>query len=261
MILLDPSAHPVIGHRGNRAHAPENTLESLQEAVALGVDAVEFDVQVSSDGVLLLMHDLTIDRTTSGGGAVATQTFAALRMHDAGARFTSDRGRTFPWRDRGVVMPTFDEVVEALPRTLPLIVELKTPAASAALAVAITRHGIQKRVIVAGFDSASTHPLRGQGFALGASTPDVARLLLPALLRRPIRAPWYQALCIPPMHNGIPLPIASMVRAVRSAHVVTHIWTVNEPAKARRLWAAGVQGIISDDPASILAARAGTAFV
>ena len=138
MILLDPSAHPVIGHRGNRAHAPENTLESLQEAVALGVDAVEFDVQVSSDGVLLLMHDLTIDRTTSGGGAVATQTFAALRMHDAGARFTSDHGRTFPWRDRGVVMPTFDEVVEALPRTLPLIVELKTPAASAALAVAIT---------------------------------------------------------------------------------------------------------------------------
>ena len=69
MILLDPSAHPVIGHRGNRAHAPENTLESLQEAVALGVDAVEFDVQVSSDGVLLLMHDVTIDRTTSGAGA------------------------------------------------------------------------------------------------------------------------------------------------------------------------------------------------
>ena len=71
MILLDPNARPVIGHRGNRAHAPENTLASLQEAVALGVDAVEFDVQVSSDGVLLLMHDLTIDRTTSGSGAVA----------------------------------------------------------------------------------------------------------------------------------------------------------------------------------------------
>jgi len=261
MILLDPNARPVIGHRGNRAHAPENTLASLQEAVALGVDAVEFDVQVSSDGVLLLMHDLTIDRTTSGYGAVATQRFSALRAHDAGARFTTDRGRTYPWRDRGVVIPTFDEVVESLPTTLPLIVELKTPAASAALAAAITRHGIEKRVIVAGFDSASTQPLRGRGFALGASTPDVARLLFPSLLRRPIPAPWYQALCIPPMHNGIPLPIASIVRAVRSANVVTHIWTVNEPAKAMRLWAHGVQGIISDDPATILAARAGGAFV
>ncbi len=261
MILLDQNARPVIGHRGNRAHAPENTLESLQEAVALGVDAVEFDVQVSSDGVLLLMHDLTIDRTTSGSGAVASQSFATLRAHDAGACFTADGGRTFPWRDRGVVIPSFDEVIEALPSTLPLIVELKTPAASAALLAAITRHGIQKRVLVAGFESASTQPLRGQGFALGASTPDVARLLLPSLLRRSIPSPWYQALCIPPTYNGLPLPIGAIARAVRSAHVVTHIWTVNDPAKAVRLWAHGAQGIISDDPATILAARARTAFV
>ena len=261
MILLDPSAHPVIGHRGNRAHAPENTLESLQEAVALGVDAVEFDVQVSSDGVLLLMHDLTIDRTTSGAGAVATQTFDALRRHDAGARFTTDGGRTFPWRDRRVVIPRFDDVVDALPRTLPMIVELKTPAASAALHAAIVRHGLQQRVIVAGFEAASTLPLRGHGLALGASTTDVVKLLLPSLLRRPIRTPWYQALCIPPTHHGIPLPIAAIARAMRASAVAMHIWTVNEPAKARRLWAAGVQGIISDDPASILAARAGTAFV
>lgn len=261
MILLDPNAHPVIGHRGNRAHAPENTLESLQEAVALGVDAVEFDVQVSSDGVLLLMHDLTVDRTTSGQGAVASQAMASLRAYDAGARFTPDRGRTFPWRDRGVVIPTFDEVVEALPSTLPLIVELKTPAASAALHAAIIRHGLQKRVVVAGFASASTQPLRGQGFALGASTPDVARLLLPSLLRRPIPAPWYQALCIPPMHNGLPLPIAAITRAVHSARVVTHIWTVNDPVKALRLWELGVQGIISDDPAVILATRSRSAFV
>jgi glycerophosphoryl diester phosphodiesterase len=261
MILLDPFARPVIGHRGNRAHAPENTLASLQEAVTLGVDAVEFDVQVSRDGVLLLMHDLTIDRTTSGSGAVATQTFAELRAHDAGARFTADGGRTFPWRDRGVLIPSFDDVVETLPSTLPLIVELKTPAASAALLAAITRHGIQKRVIVAGFESASTQPLRGQGFALGASTPDVARLLLPSLLRRPIPSPWYQALCIPPTYNGLPLPIGAIARAVRSANVVTHIWTVNDPAKAIRLWAHGAQGIISDDPSTILAARARAAFV
>lgn len=261
MILLDPSARPVIGHRGNRAYAPENTLVSLQEAVALGVDAVEFDVQLTRDGVLLLMHDLTIDRTTDGQGAVATQTFEALRAHDAGARFTADGGRTFPWRSRGVVIPTFDEVVEALPNTLPMIVELKTPAASAALHAAIVRHGMQKRVIVAGFAAASTQPLRGHGFALGASTPDVARLLLPSILRRPIPSPWYQALCIPPTHNGIPLPIAAIARAVRRANIVTHIWTVNDPAKAVRLWMHGVQGIISDDPAAILAVRARAAFL
>ena len=255
MILLDPNARPVIGHRGNRAHAPENTIVSLQEAVALGVEAVEFDVQVSSDGVLLLMHDLTIDRTTSGKGAVATQTFEALRTYDAGARFTFDGGRTYPWRDRGILIPTFDEVVDALPRTLPLIVELKTPAASAALYAAILRHALHKRVIVAGFEAASTQSLRGQGFPLGASTPDVVRLLLPSLFRRPIPTPWYQVLCIPPVHHGIPLPIAALARAARRARVATHIWTVNDPSKALRLWEHGVQGIISDDPALILAAR------
>ena len=66
MILLDPHARPVIGHRGDRAHAPENTLESLRQAVALGVDAVEFDLRVTREGTLVLMHDETLDRTTNG---------------------------------------------------------------------------------------------------------------------------------------------------------------------------------------------------
>ena len=132
---------------------------------------------------------------------------------------------------------------------------VNTPAASVALHAAVVRHGLQKRVLVAGFEAASTRPSRGHGFALGASTPDVVRLLLPALFRRPIPTPWYQALCIPPVHNGNPLPIAAIARAVRKAGVVSHIWTVNDPSKATRLWEHDVQGIIRDDPASILAAR------
>ena len=105
MILLDPRARPVIGHRGNRAHAPENTVESLREAVALGVDAVEFDLRVSRDGVLVVMHDETLGRTTDGSGPVALRTVAELKRLDAGARFTPDGGRTFPWRGRGVSVP------------------------------------------------------------------------------------------------------------------------------------------------------------
>src|SRR5512137_1702980 len=68
VILLDPLARPVIGHRGNRAFAPENTLESLLEAVALGADALEFDLRVSSDGQLVVFHDPTLERTTDGLG-------------------------------------------------------------------------------------------------------------------------------------------------------------------------------------------------
>lgn len=256
MILLDPHARPVIGHRGNRAHAPENTIVSMLEAVALGVDALEFDVHVTRDDVLVVLHDPTLDRTTNGRGPVAALTAAELSQFDAGARFSKD-GRTFPWRGRGVTVPTFDAVIEALPPALPLIVEIKTPAATPALRRAIVRHGLASRIIVAGFDPASTRDLRGGGFALGASTPDVARLLAPALLRQRITRPWFQALCIPPVHRGIPVPVAAIARAARPHGVVTHVWTINSPAKAQRLWRQGIQGIISDDPALMIAARRG----
>ncbi|NCW45285.1 MAG: glycerophosphodiester phosphodiesterase, partial [Gemmatimonadaceae bacterium] len=79
MILLDPDARPVIGHRGNRAHAPENTLPALLEAVAIGVDALEFDVQVTRDGTLVLLHDRTLDRTTDATGPLAARAYAELQ--------------------------------------------------------------------------------------------------------------------------------------------------------------------------------------
>lgn len=257
MILLDPSAHPVIGHRGNRAHAPENTIESIRQAVALGVDAVEFDVHVSRDGTLVVMHDPTLDRTTNGSGPIAARTLAELRGLDAGAKFSIDGGKSYPYRERGITIPTFDEVMELLPRELPIIIEVKTPAATSFVSDAVRRHGIAKRIIVAGFDGDAVRPLRGQGFALGASTGDVASLLLPSLLRRRLGPQPFQALCIPPVWNAIPVPILAMARSLRGSGTVIHVWTINEPSQALHLWRGGVQGIISDDPGLMLAARQG----
>jgi glycerophosphoryl diester phosphodiesterase len=257
MILLDPQARLVIGHRGNRAHAPENTLVSLREAVALGADAVEFDLRVSLDGVLVVFHDATLDRTTDGNGPVAARTAAELGRLDAGARFTSDGGRTFAWRGRGATISTFDEVIESLPRDLPCIIELKTPTATELVRAAIRRHRIGHRVIVAAFDATATRPLIGEGFALGACTRDVMSLLPAALLRRRVGPQPFKALCIPPRWHGIPVPIPALVRALRDSGTVTHVWTINDPACALQLWRLGVQGIISDDPGLILAARQG----
>jgi glycerophosphoryl diester phosphodiesterase len=255
VILLDPLARPVIGHRGNRAHAPENTLEALLEAVALGADALEFDLRVSSDGQLVMFHDPTLERTTDGRGPLAQHSVAELKRLDAGANFTPDGGQSFPWRGRGVTVSTFDEVIEALPKSLPLIIELKTPACTELLRQAVRRHGLAQRIIVAGFDPQATRPLRGAGFALGASTPDVVSLLPAALLRLHARPTHVQALCIPQRWNGLPVPIAALARTLRGSGAVIHVWTVNEPAEALQLWRQGVQGIISDDPALMLAAR------
>lgn len=254
MILLDPLARPVIGHRGNRAHAPEDTIPSLLEAVALGVDALEFDVHVSSDGHLMLMHDATLHRTTDQVGALATRTRAQLEQIDAGYRFTRDGGASYPWRGRGATIPAFDDVIEALPSSLPFIIELKTPAATEPVRAAVRRHALSKRIIVAGFSAESVRPLRNAGFAIGASTGDVVRALPRAFLGLDV-TPTCDAFCIPPSHNGIPVPIAALVRSLAKSKTVTHVWTINDPKHALRLWSQGVNGIISDDPGAIRAAR------
>lgn len=253
-ILLDPAAHPVIGHRGNRAHAPENTLESLRQALALGVDAVEFDLRVSSDGVLVVMHDPTLERTTNGQGAVNVRTAAELRNVDAGANFTNDGGRTFPYRGKGIAVPTFDEVVETV-RDVPMIIELKTTSATELIRTAIKRHNIADRVVVAGFDWRAIHPLRGAGFPLGSTSKDSIGLLPNAFLRRAATPKQFQTVNIPPTWNGLPVPFRLLTRSLKPQRIPVHVWTINTAEEAERLWDAGVCGVISDDPAVIIAAR------
>jgi len=254
--LLDPDARPVIGHRGNRAHSPEDTLESMREAVALGVDALEFDVHVTRDGIPVVHHDPTLERTTSGRGALASYALPELAAFDAGHHFTTDGGRTFPWRDRGVRIPTLEAVLAEF-ATLPLIIELKTADATAATRAVIARHAAERRVIVAGFDAASVRPLAGGPLALGACTADLIRMLPAALLGLHGPDAPFVAACIPPTHNGFPVPIGAFARLMRRRGGVVHVWTVNHAADAERYWALGVQGIISDDPAVILKARDG----
>lgn len=253
--LVDPSRHPVFAHRGNSAHAPENTMEAFRQAIALGVDGIELDVRATADGQIVVIHDPTVNRTTSGGGAVAELTLAQVQQLDAGARFASDGGTSHPWRDRGIFIPTLDEVLRDTPG-VPLLIELKTPAASTGTRAIIERHAATERCIVASFDYRSVLPFRGSAIRTGSSRRDVARMLLPAGFGLTIRTPGFDAMCIPRSFRGVPLPVAALARALRGAGVFVHIWTVDDAALARSLWKAGVRGIISNDPAVILAERA-----
>ena len=226
----------------------------MREAVALGVDAMEFDLHVTLDDVPVVHHDATLERTTSGRGTLATHTLAQLADIDAGYRFTRDGGQTFPWRGKGVRIPTLDAVLESFPQ-LPMILEIKTPAATDAVRRTVLRHNAASRVIVAGFDARSVDPLVGGPMALGASTRDLVRLLPNALFGGRGSAASFRAACIPPTHKGVPVPIGGYARLMRRRGGVTHVWTVNDPRTAVRYWQLGVQGIITDDPALILAAR------
>src|ERR1035437_496086 len=96
-VLLCLAAKLVIAHRGNSACFPENTLESFRQGMALGVDALEFDVRLSRDGQAVVIHDPTLERTTDGTGAVSARTLEELRRLDLRYRFTVDGGATFPF--------------------------------------------------------------------------------------------------------------------------------------------------------------------
>jgi glycerophosphoryl diester phosphodiesterase len=253
-VLLDRSRHPVVGHRGNAAHAPENTLESFAQAVALGVDAIEFDVRLSSEGAPVVHHDADVVRTTGTAGPVASFTARQLAALDAGARFTNDRGRSYPYRGKGIGIPSFQEVLTGFPST-PCLIELKTPSAAPALRKAIEDLHAEDRCVVDSFSSEALRVFDGSRISVGAARPDVIRLMRQVMSGRPVTDVAFAALCIPLSYYGLPIPARRFARIAPLHNFVVHVWTINNPAVALSLWKSGINGIISDDPGPMIAAR------
>ncbi|MFX0113863.1 MAG: glycerophosphodiester phosphodiesterase [Candidatus Hodarchaeota archaeon] len=107
----------VIAHRGASGWAPENTIPAFQKAVELEADMIEFDIQLSADRHIVVIHDKLVDRTTNGTGKVIDMTLAELRHLDAGAWFDAQFA--------GTRIPTFRETLSTIPETVQLNIELK----------------------------------------------------------------------------------------------------------------------------------------
>jgi glycerophosphoryl diester phosphodiesterase len=251
--LLDPDRRPIVGHRGNAAHAPENTMESFRQALAAGAECVELDVRASADGVAVVIHDPTLDRTTDATGAVASLSAERILSADSGAQFTRD-GTTFPYRGRELSVPTFEQVLRDL-GDVPLLIEIKTRRASVETRRLIEQYGAERRCVVESFDAKALDPFRESAIAIGAASADVRRLLHRVVTRRRVRSLPYSVMCVPRRLRGVRVPIASLVRLTRPAGCLVHVWTVNDPKAAQRLWTVGVRGIISDDPGLMRRAR------
>lgn len=254
--LLAFDARLVIGHRGAAAEAPENTLESFRLALAQGADALELDVHLSADGVPMVIHDPDLRRTTDRADAVLARTAAELQAADAGHRFTPDGGRTFPYRGRGVRIPTLEEVVQAFP-DVPLLIELKTVAVQHAVRHLLERHDAVARCIPASAHDAALDAFRAAPWRYGASAAEIARLYFGTACRLPRPTAGYRLLAVPYRHRGLPVPTTWFVRAARALGCPVHVWTVDDPRVARALWARGATGIVTNRPGVIAAARGG----
>jgi glycerophosphoryl diester phosphodiesterase len=252
--LLDLSARPVIAHRGASAEAPENTLPAFELATRQGADAFELDVRLTADGAPVVCHDATLERTTDGTGLLQTRTLAELRGVNAGARFSLDGGVTFPFQDAGARIPTLGEVLWAFPR-MPLLIEIKEPEAQEPVRRVLVQDDAVARCVVVSELTEAVGVFREPPFASGASGREIAALYRAQLLRRRLPIPAYDLLSVPLRHRGLPVPTRRFVAAARSLGCPVHVWTINEPATARRLWARGVTGIVTNRPAAIAGAR------
>lgn len=164
--FLDKDAHLVCGHRGMKAVYPENTLLSFEKAIDLGVDGLEMDLNVTRDGELIVMHDLTVDRTTDGTGLIRELTLGEIKRLDAGSHL----GAAFA----GLRAPTFDEFCQLMaghPDIL-LNVEIKdrTDECVDKAVAMLARHGMIGRCVFTCFDADVLrrfhlkHDLPTQGF-------------------------------------------------------------------------------------------------
>ena len=252
-ILLELDGRPVIAHRGGRARAPENTLQAMQLAIASGADGLEFDVRLSADGEVVVIHDPTVDRTTDGTGAVERMTLAELKSFDAGFRFSTrplDPVSTIQHR-----IPTLDEVLRSFPG-VPLLIEIKTLLAASATRRLIEQHGAEDWCLVDSFSTTTLNVFRDSRIARGLGRSGVIGLLARLFTRAPSPIPAaVSALSIPRAYYGVPLPVRLLAGAMRSARKPTHIWTVNDPNEACAMWGLGATGMITDDVPVILAAR------
>jgi glycerophosphoryl diester phosphodiesterase len=258
--FLDLPTPIPIGHRGAAGDAPENTLPSFERAVAVGAAILESDVHLTRDGHVVIHHDADVDRTSDGSGPVAEKTLAELRELDAGYRFSPDGGRSHPFRDRGVRIPTLAEAYEAFPEMrFNLEIKAATPGlVERTLQLSAARAG---HTLLAAADPGIMAALREAAarekvpVAIGASVADVLAFVRAALDGKP-PPPGPMALQVPPDFGGRPLVTARFVEHAHAHELHVHVWTINDPDEIERLLDLGVDGIVSDHPDRAVAACA-----
>jgi glycerophosphoryl diester phosphodiesterase len=249
----------VIAHRGGAGLRPEETLEAYDHAARLGADILEIDARATADGAIVCLHDATVDRTTDGSGAVATLTLAELRRLDAGYRWTQDGGRTFPYRGKGLQVPTLEEVLKRHARSR-MVIEMKvrTPDFARSLCSLARDAGMAQRVLVASFDDATLDAFR-------QSCPDVATSmsqreaqifwLLGKLRLAAASSPDAVALQVPERFGGVEVLAPALIAAARGRNLRVHAWTINDEEAMRRLISLGVDGIMTDRPDRLVLLR------
>lgn len=248
---FSPDAFPaIVAHRGASSTFPENTLASFEEAVRLGAPIVEFDVRLSRDGVAIVMHDSTVERTTGGTGAVHELTLSELAALNAGSIDVPER------------VPTLADVLDLLSGCAGVAIEIKNLPGEPGFQtdgetlVEVTHAEIERRrfdgpVLLISFNPASIAASRTIDPALPTGFLTM-ELVPPRDALEHARNAGHEMVL--PAVTSLLAAGDSFVEEAHAAGVRVGTWTVDDQDRVRRLLDAGVDAIASNDPAMALAA-------
>lgn len=222
-------------HRGASAEAPENTLAAFRRALEAGADGIELDVHLSRDGIPVVIHDETLERTTDGEGTVAACSCDVLRSLDAGFWFDPHFA--------GEPLPTLDETLRLLAGRLRLNLEVKAVRAGTAVAEMLRRYP-QADAVVSSFDYGVLSGLR-------RADPDLPLAVLHDRGNWRLALERAEALRACAFHPRADLVSRPLLAACRRRQLPVFAWTVDNPGQARNLARMGVAGIFTNDPAGL----------
>lgn len=217
-----------IGHRGAAGHAPENTLAAIQKGIALGVDFIEIDVRRTADGMLVALHDETVNRTTDGKGRVDRLSLQDVKKLKAG---------------NGENIPTLEEVLKVAAGRAGLMLELKVKGVAQQTVEAVRGAGFKDPVIYASF-------LHDELTHVRAVDPEASLMVL---FGRLPHTPVARVMEYRPSHVGLRHDTASrpLVEAFHRAGLLVFVYTADTPGDIRHALSVGVNGVISNFPERI----------
>lgn len=248
--------HPVlapdflsIAHRGGRRLAPEHTMLAYENADTLGVNMLECDAHTSSEGVVVCMHDVTVDRTTDGSGPVNEHSLEQLQALDAAYHF--QQNGEWPHRGQGVQVPTLEQALRAFPEQL-WSIEIKqhTPSIVPQLLQVLSDTGMQDRAVLMSFYPVPMEELRAAAPELltALTTTEAMELLELSEDQLDDWVPPGAQLHAPPELGEYALNAETLARARRVGLEVV-VWTINDRDALQHYLDLGVDGIFTDDPA------------
>jgi glycerophosphoryl diester phosphodiesterase len=198
------------------------------------------------------MHDDTVDRTTDGRGRISELTLAEIKALEVGGNWSSDDGKSFPYRGEGLQVPTLEEVFLRFP-DYPMNIEIKQeePSMVQPFCQLLREHNMQEKVIVPSFSDLAMQEFRAAcpEVATAGSSSEVRNfVLLNFIFLSNLLSPAYEAFQVPLTSSGIPVVIPSFINAAHDRNLQVHVWTINDPQEMENLINMDVDGIMTDRP-------------